>query len=141
MRDALVQVYLHFVWGTWNRLPIITKENETIIYEAILGKCKTLNTDVIALGGTEDHMHILVLMPSTITIADFIKYIKGSTSHLITHQINSEEFFKWQGSYAAFSVSVKDLKKIKTYIHRQKEHHSQKQTFPEFELEAIPTST
>ena len=123
MRDALVQIYLHYVWATWDRLPLISQDIEKGIYMSILEKCKEKDCVVLALGGTSDHVHLLVRFPSTISVADFIKEIKGASSHLVTHQLKPNEFFKWQGSYAAFSVSEKDLPRIKSYVDRQKEHH------------------
>jgi REP element-mobilizing transposase RayT len=134
MRDALVQIYLHCVWGTWNRLPLITQDKEKQVYEAILEKCKKLDCIVIAIGGMPDHVHLLVRFPSTISIADFAKEVKGSTSHLITQHINIGEFFKWQGSYAAFSVSKQDIPMIKSYIQHQKEHHDNSQVEATLEL-------
>jgi putative transposase len=123
MMDALVQIYLHFVWATWDRLPLISQDIEQGIYTSILEKCKEKDCIVIALGGTSDHLHLLVRFPSTISVADFVKEIKGSSSHLVTHQLRPDEFFKWQGSYAVFSVSQNDLPRIKSYVEHQKEHH------------------
>ena len=134
MRDALVQIYLHYVWGTWDRLPLITQDNEKQVYEAILEKSQILGGVVDAIGGMPDHIHLLVRFPSTISIADFIKGVKGSTSHLMTHAINSEEFFKWQGSYAVFSVGKSDIPRIKSYIQHQKEHHQNNQVDALIEL-------
>ena len=127
MRDALVQIYLHFIWGTWDRLSLITQDIEKQVYEAILEKSKKLGGIVLAIGGVPDHVHLLVRFPSTISIADYIKGVKGSTSHLMTHQINSGEFFKWQGSYAVFSVCESEIPGIKSYIQHQKEHHDNHQ--------------
>jgi putative transposase len=109
--------------GTWDRLPLITLENKKQVYEAVLEKCKNLGISVIALGGTPDHIHILVCFPPTSTVADFIKGVKGSSSHLMSHQINIEEFFKWQGSYATFYFCEREVPRIKAYIQHQKEHH------------------
>ncbi len=124
MRESLVQAYLHCVWGTWDRLPLIDQSNEKPIYQAILDKCKEMGIDVIALGGMPDHVHLFVRFPATISVADFIKGVRGSSSHLVTHQVNPGDFFKWQGSYAAFSVSESDIPRIKAYIEHQKEHHT-----------------
>lgn len=134
MRDALVQIYLHCVWGTWDRLPLITQDNEKQVYEAILEKSKKLGCIVIAMGGMPYHVHLLVRFPSTISVADFIKGVKGSASHLVTHRINSDEFFKWQGSYAAFSIGEREIPRIKAYIQHQKEHHSNNQLDATLEL-------
>ncbi len=135
MRDALIQIYIHFVWSTWDRLPLITPEKEAQVYKAILAKCDQLGGIVLALGGIADHLHLLVRFPSTVSIADFIKGVKGSTSHLMTHQVNPNEFFKWQGSYAAFSVSEGELSRVRLYIERQKEHHKDNQVEDGYEFE------
>ena len=134
MCDSLVQIYLHFIWGTWDRLPLITENNEQQIYKAILEKCTSLYSSVIAIGGMPDHLHLLTRFPAIITVADYIKAVKGSTSHLMTQSINAGEFFKWQGGYAVYSVSVRDVSKIKKYIQYQKEHHTNNKLYSELEL-------
>ncbi len=125
MGDSLVKVYIHCVWGTWDRLPLINNDNEKQIYNSIMDKCKEHNCEVIALGGIADHVHILVRLAPTVTISSLIKEIKGATSHLVTHTVNPGEFFKWQGSYATFSVNEKDVPRVKAYILHQKEHHAE----------------
>ncbi len=105
MRDALVKVYLLFVWGTWDRLPLINQDNERQVYKSIIDKCEDQGASLIELGGMQDHLHLFVRFPATVSIADFIKEVKGSTSHLVTHQVNRDEFFKWQGAYAVFSAN------------------------------------
>jgi putative transposase len=53
-----------------------------------------------------------------------MKDLKGSSSHLMNHKLALDETFKWQGGYGVFSVSVKDLPKVRSYIVNQKKHHS-----------------
>ncbi len=134
MRDALVKVYLHFVWGTWDRLPLINQDNEKQVYKSIIDKCEQQGASLIELGGMEDHIHLFVQFPATVSMADFIKEVKGSTSHLVTHQVNRDEFFKWQGAYAVFSVNEKDIPRIKSYIQSQADHHKNSQVIPELEI-------
>jgi REP element-mobilizing transposase RayT len=81
-----------------------------------------------------DHVHLFVRFPATVSVADFVKEVKGSSSHLITQHINIGEFFKWQGSYAAFTVSEKDIPRIKSYLQHQKEHHENNQVNATLEL-------
>ena len=134
MRDALVQVYLHFIWGTWDRMPLINEKNEQLIFKSIVDKCTLLGSTVIALGGMPDHVHLLVRFPATVSIAKFIKDFKGSTSHLVTHQENPGEFFKWQGAYAVYSVNEELIPKLKSYIQNQKTHHDAHEVYSELEL-------
>lgn len=133
MRRPYTQLHLHAVWSTWDRLPLLTPPIERSVYTAILDKCQKLKCHPLAIGGTTDHLHLLVQFPTTITIADLIKEVKGSSSHLVTHEINPGEFFKWQGSYGAFTVSKNLVPKIKSYIECQKEHHASGDLWAEWE--------
>jgi REP element-mobilizing transposase RayT len=124
MRAPFTQLYLHLVWATWDRLPLITQENESPLYAVILDQCASLKCTVIAIGGVADHVHLLLRHPPSLSTAEIIKEIKGSSSHFMTHKIMPGEFFKWQGAYGAFSVSKRDVAGIQEYIERQKEHHA-----------------
>ncbi|MBD1925035.1 IS200/IS605 family transposase [Trichocoleus sp. FACHB-90] len=134
MRSNFTQLYLHCVWATWDRLPLITPDIQKVIYAAIVGQCKQLGCTAIAVGGIEDHVHLLTSFPSTLAVSDLVKQVKGSSSHLITHEIKPSEFFKWQGSYGAFTVSHDAIDKVADYIRNQAIHHRQKSTISTWEL-------
>ncbi|MEQ9356669.1 IS200/IS605 family transposase [Coleofasciculus chthonoplastes] len=134
MRSNFTQLYLHCVWATWDRLPLITSDIQEAVYAAIIGECQQLKCTVIALGGIEDHVHLLMSFPPTLAVSNLIKQIKGSSSHLVTHEINPGEFFKWQGSYGAFSVSHDHLDQVANYIRNQPIHHRQKSIISTWEL-------
>ncbi|HEX6799152.1 MAG TPA: IS200/IS605 family transposase [Ktedonobacterales bacterium] len=87
MRQSGSAVYVHFVWATWDRLPLLSQEVERAAYRGIGAKCTELGAEVIALGGIEDHVHLLVHMPSTTSIAQFVGQVKGASAHLITHEV------------------------------------------------------
>jgi putative transposase len=124
MRTPYTQLYLHLIWSTWDRLPLVTKEIEPRIYAAIAEKCRKLKCDPLAIGGTEDHVHVLVRLHSTVAIATLVKEVKGTSSHLVTHQIAPDEFFKWQGGYGAFTLRKEDALRLAVYIENQKQHHT-----------------
>ncbi|MGB2956105.1 MAG: transposase [Anaerolineales bacterium] len=86
-------------------------------------KCRQQNGLLLQIGGTPNHIHLLVKLLPAINIGQFVKNIKGSSSHYIAQIIRPDSFFKWQGGYAAISVSPTHLSKISTYIAAQKEHH------------------
>ena len=134
MRSNFTQLYLHCVWATWDRLPLITPEIQKPIYAALIRQCEQLGCTIIAVGGIEDHVHLLTGFPPTLSVSDFIKNIKGSSSHFITHEIKPGEFFKWQGSYGAFTVSHDGIDKVADYIRNQAIHHQQKSSISNWEL-------
>ncbi len=132
-------MYVHLVWATWDRLPLITPEIQEPIYNVIASECKQLGCHVIAIGGIADHVHLLTGFPATLAIATLIKQIKGSSSHSMNYQINPDTFFKWQGSYAAFTTNHQDLDPIVDYIKNQVNHHQQQTDIPSWEI-PIPTT-
>ena len=125
MRHAGSAVYIHLVWATWDRLPLIDDTVQRSIYRAIGKQCEEQNAEVIALGGIEDHVHLFVKLPTTLAIADLIKRVKGATTHLMTHVIAPESFFKWQGAYGAVSVLPHKIDDVCHYINHQREHHTE----------------
>jgi putative transposase len=137
MRAPFTQLYLHCVWSTWDRLPLISLDLEQPIYAAILAKCAELKCPVIAIGGMPDHVHLLVRLHTTVTVADLLKETKGASSHLMTHKVRPGEFFKWQGAYGAFTVSQSIVPTVKAYIERQKAHHAENNLREEWEQTMI----
>ncbi|HEX7410107.1 MAG TPA: IS200/IS605 family transposase [Candidatus Binatia bacterium] len=122
MRSRFTQLYLHSVWATWDRMPLLVPAIEQTVYAAVLAKCRQLDCEPLAIGGMADHVHLLVRFPTTLTVADLVKEVKGATSHLVTHEMPGE-LFKWQGSYGAFTVSKELVPQLRAYIEGQKQHH------------------
>ncbi|MBF8285961.1 MAG: transposase IS200-family protein, partial [Anaerolineales bacterium] len=84
MRAPFTQLYLHCVWATWDRLPLLTPKIEQVVYASILDKCRELKSEALAIGGMPDHVHLLVRLHTTVAVADLLKEVKGASSHLIT---------------------------------------------------------
>ncbi len=134
MRGNYTQLYVHCVWVTWDRLPMITPEIQTAVYAEIIHQCRQLKSTAISVGGVVDHVHLLVNIPPTVCISDLMKAIKGSSSHLVNNVIQPRKFFKWQGGYGAFSVSHQHIDRIANYIRNQPDHHKRKTLTPHWEL-------
>jgi REP element-mobilizing transposase RayT len=123
VRRNKLRLYLHLVWATWDRLPLITPEVERRLYRSIESEAQNKGCKVLALNGVADHVHLVVSFPPTITIADLVKQVKGVSSHFVNEVLTPRTQFKWQGSYGAFTVSRWDVDKVVQYVKRQKEHH------------------
>jgi len=77
-----------------------------------------------------DHVHVLLSLPSTISIAKALQLIKGGSSKWVHDTFPEHRLFRWQVKYGAFSVSVSQLDKTIEYIKNQEVHH-RKMTFEE----------
>jgi REP-associated tyrosine transposase len=137
MGAPYTQLYIHCVWATWDRLPILTTALERPVYAAITAKCQELKSPLIAIGGMPDHVHLLLRIHPAVSVADLVKGVKGSSSHLVTHQLCPGEFFKWQGSYGAFTLGKQDVPRVRTYIERQKSHHQTQDLWQEWEVASV----
>jgi REP element-mobilizing transposase RayT len=90
----------------------------------------------VAVGGTDDHVHILLSLPATITLAKAAQLIKGGSSLWIHESFPNQRNFAWQEGCGAFTVSVSQLDKTIAYINSQETHH-RKKTFQEEYLEFL----
>lgn len=133
MRRNKLALYLHVVWATWDRLPLINPEIERRLLRNIESEARKLGCKVLAINCMDDHVHVLLAIPTTVSIADLVKQMKGVSSHFANDELELDYQFKWQGSYGAFTVSRWDVDKIKQYVKRQKEHHIAGELLPEFE--------
>lgn len=123
---ALWRLYYHLVWATKERLPLITSDIEPHLYGYIIGKAHALGCITHAIGGIEDHIHNVVSIPPKISVAEFIKNIKGSSAHYINHgNFNYPSKFVWQRGYGAFSLGGKQLERAVNYVYNQKKHHQE----------------
>jgi len=134
MRRNKLALYLHLVWATWDRQPLITPVIERALYRNIESEARDMRCTVLALSGTEDHVHLAVKYPATVSVAELVKQVKGVSSHFVNETLQPETHgFKWQGSYGAFTISRDDVDRVVAYIRRQKEHHAEGGLVPEWE--------
>ena len=133
MRRNKLAIYLHLVWATWDRLPLIDPASERRLYREIESEALKMRCIVLALNGMPDHVHVVLIMSSTVSIADLVKQLKGASSHFYNQVLQPEMPFKWQGSYGAFTVSRWDVDKIVAYVKNQKQHHADAMLLPEWE--------
>jgi len=126
---------MHYVFSTKNCQKIITPDLERRLWPYMGGIARENKMKALAIGGVEDHVHLLISLPSTLAIAKAIQLIKGGSSKWVTDTFPSHRDFEWQEGYGAFSISVSRVEKTIAYIKNQKEHH-RTQTFEE-EYKAI----
>lgn len=125
MPQAYFRLFYHFVWATWDRLPLLEGPIEGHAYALIRQQCEKMGCDLRAINGMPDHVHLLVTIPRTLCIADFIEAVKGCSSRALNEAHASEDWaFKWQGGYGVLTVSPTDVRKVAAYIRNQKQHHA-----------------
>jgi REP element-mobilizing transposase RayT len=135
MSHSHSKIWIHLIFGTKERIPLIDESFEKLLYDRINNKLKTeYNSLVYAINGTKDHIHILFLQDSNFALAELVKNIKGESSHWINQNNFIDKKFAWQSGYGAFSISDTKEDKIKEYIKNQKEHHKKISFVEEYNL-------
>ncbi|MFV1883718.1 MAG: IS200/IS605 family transposase [Balneola sp.] len=126
-------IWIHTIWSTKNREPLIESKIELELFRYISEEFYKLGCRVKNINGMSDHIHCLFLLSQNQSIASVIKQIKGSSSHWVNQNSLISKKFSWQTGYAAYSVSESIKDKVDKYINNQKEHHKTKTFTEEYE--------
>jgi REP element-mobilizing transposase RayT len=120
---SYVASYYHCVFATKERRPFLTTALRDRLWPYLGGIASQNKIKPLAIGGVEDHIHLLLSLPSTIPISKTLQLIKGGSSKWIHDTFPEHTHFAWQEKYGAFSVSVSQLETVANYINDQPEHH------------------
>lgn len=126
MGQSLVKNYIHIVFSTKHREPLIYPPVETELHAYLGGICNKLGCQVIIVGGYIDHIHILCMLSKKIALMKLMEEIKSYSSKWIKTKGVGYESFYWQDGYGAFSVNPSEVDRVIDYIANQHEHHSKK---------------
>jgi putative transposase len=125
----------HVVFSTKDRRNFIDSAWRPRLHEYIGGIIKRIEGVPLAIGGTSDHVHILLSLGATHSVADVVREIKTASSKWV-HETIGMRIFSWQEGYGAFTVSASNRDAVCKYILNQEEHHRTK-SFQEEYLELL----
>jgi putative transposase len=123
MSHSFNKLYVHAIWSTKDRSPLIIPSIEKQLFAFIAKQFNESGCPVCIINGMPDHIHCLYLQNPKRSVSDIVKQIKGSSSYYINAHVGLNEKFAWQTGYAAFSVSESLVEKVIKYIANQKRHH------------------
>jgi len=132
MSHSFNKIWIHVIWSTKYRLPMITPEIEKILFPFITKQLNDLGCRVKAINGVADHIHCLFMLNPQKPLTEVIKQIKGSSTHFINQRGLMYDRFDWQTGYASFSVSESIVERVFKYICNQKIHHQKLTSEEEF---------
>jgi REP element-mobilizing transposase RayT len=122
MPQSLSKVYLHVIFSTKNRAPLISEKIRLDAQAYFVKVGSNLGSFTKEIFMMPDHIHWLCTLPRTITIADLVKNVKISSSIKMNEMVKGD--FNWQKGYGAFSVSQSKIETVRKYIQNQPEHHA-----------------
>jgi REP element-mobilizing transposase RayT len=124
MPQSHAQVWLHIVFSTKDRQPFLQDESfREEMFKMLAHHVKESNCISASVGGHEDHVHLMVGMSRTLTIAQLVEHVKVETPKWAKKATEGSARFRWQSGYGAFSVSHSLRDEVDGYIRNQVEHH------------------
>ncbi len=129
MPSTHLSLHYHPIFSTKDRYPFITKEWRDRLHAFLGGEVRKIGGIPENVGGTNDHVHLLVGLRATHRLSDVLMDMKSGSSRWVHEELKVKKF-AWQEGYGAFTVSASKIGAVKRYIDNQKEHHRSK-TFQE----------
>jgi putative transposase len=130
---------VHCVWSTKNREPILTSDLRERLWPYLGGIAKENKIKALAIGGTTDHVHMLLSLPATLSVAKAIQLLKGNSSKWIHETFPKMRSFEWQQGYGAFSIGISAVDSTIAYIRGQTNHHRARSFREEFQNNVAST--
>lgn len=124
MGQSLVKNYLHIVFSTKYRQPLIHPPVDEELYQYLGGICRNNECYPVSIGGYTDHIHILCMLSKKMTLMKLLEELKSHSSKWIKTKGDAYRNFYWQDGYGAFSVNPHEIDKVIAYIANQKAHHA-----------------
>jgi REP element-mobilizing transposase RayT len=123
MPQSLACLHVHLIFSTKDRANFLSNELREELHAYMATVLQNLECHAVIINSMPDHIHLLVDSARTLAISDLVKNLKTTSSRWIKARKFSLRAFAWQSGYAAFAVSVSNLKNVRKYIANQAEHH------------------
>lgn len=131
---AHTSLLVHVVFATKERRRLIDEQLQPRLWAYMGGIARSNDFKALAVGGIDDHAHLLLSLHPMMPVAKAVQLIKAGSSKWM-HDKVGKPLFAWQESYGAFSIGITQAPRTIRYIERQREHH--KRFGYERELEMI----
>jgi putative transposase len=130
MSHSFISNRIHLVFSTAQRQHLIKIETEQKLWAYLAGIARNHGIEAFAVGGIEDHVHLLVAPPATMPISKLVQVLKANSSRWMREH---GSYFEWQKGYGAFGVSASGWEAVREYIASQRMHHAKRDFRGEFE--------
>jgi putative transposase len=123
MPHSFAALLVHVVFSTKDRQPILAPDLAVRLFPYMGGIVREMKGTALAINGTDDHVHLLLQIPTAVAVAEMLRVLKANSSRWVHEQFPEYVQFAWQGGYGAFTVSHSRAEAVSQYIATQEEHH------------------
>jgi len=130
MSHTYVSELFHCVFSTKGRRGLIPPAKQSDLWSYLGGIARKNGFKAIAVGGTDNHAHLLISLPATMPLAKAMQLLKGGSSKWMND--SGANAFAWQQGYGAFSLGISQQADTIAYIRSRAEHHHKRGFEEEF---------
>ena len=123
MSKVYHKLFVHCVWEPYLRQPLITPKIKAILKTFFENKALRFGCRVHAVGGIENHIHVVLQLSPARSVSDIVGKLKGSSTYFLNNELGITKDFYWQDGYGAETFAERDLDKIIRYVENQEVHH------------------
>jgi putative transposase len=123
---SYVTVWLHCVWSTKGREPLLTKELRPQLFKHIFDNGRKKGIWIDTINGYQEHIHTLISLDKSMTIANALQLMKGESSNWLNKLPDVKGKIHWQDDYFVVSIGQSQVGRVRNYIKNQEEHHKGK---------------
>ena len=132
IKQASNSIYYHIVFYVKDEVLFSTGELDKI-YEFVKNICDENKVKLYEVGGTDNHIHLLVVLPIRLNLYTVTNLLKDSSSNFVINNLKKSNTYIWKDGFGYFNVSPQHLSFVSTYIKKQEQHHKMEFIFPELE--------
>ena len=126
-------IYYHIIFKTKDQYPYLNENIKEQVYHYIWNKSKKLGFYLHRIGGTKNHVHLLIYIPPKISVSQAVGLLKGSSSYSINQELVGDDILYWQQGFGVLTFSKSDFKWVYDYVKNQVEHHKSGDIVEEYE--------
>ena len=123
MPHTFTSLLVHIIFSTKDRAPDLSPEFAARLFPYMGGILRECKATALIINGPADHVHLLLSIPATVSVADMLRVLKANSSRRVHEQYLARKGFAWQAGYGAFTVSGSRSDDVRNYIASQEEHH------------------
>lgn len=122
------RLFYHAVWMTEDGQALLEGDVRRLVYAAVRRKADELGVLIHELGGTRDHIHVVLTIPPHLAVADCIRALKLASAHEVNRRLGELTPLRWQRGYGVFTFGERSLPTVIEYVQRQEQLHATGET-------------
>ena len=126
MANTYSQIHVQAVFAVEGRSSLIRHDWKEELFKYITGIFRNQNQKLLAIGGVEDHIHLLFGIRPNLAISDLVRDVKANSSSFINENGFVRGKFRWQEGFGAFSYSRSQIDAVAKYVLNQEKHHARR---------------